>query len=303
MNRIRISPRSLGALLAADAALLAVSGIPAFEQADSGWKWVVGGVAWAGFVLVSVALVALSALSLRQRRSRGPASSAPKDRRRRSQLVGLALLAAAMIADLVECAVDPASSGTAESIYRASAEQHGLVVLCGYLLLASSLFLLPGVLLVTRTIRRRGRVVARIATVLGMAGALGHAALATAYLAWAALPGESADAAEVTAAVERMMGSAAIAPLALGFVAFPLALIATLAALVRAGDAPVWILALVVAAPVAAAASVGGQTAGTAAALVLLMAATGVAALRIALRPRDTPRSHPAASPVPAPAG
>lgn len=62
-----ISYRMLTALLVADAALLGVSGIPAVKDADSGWKNAVGVVAWGGFLVVSVAVVALAAAVLLRR--------------------------------------------------------------------------------------------------------------------------------------------------------------------------------------------------------------------------------------------
>ena len=62
-----ISYRLLTALLVADAALLGTSGIPAVKDADSGWKNVVGVVAWGGCLVVSVAVVALAAAVLLRR--------------------------------------------------------------------------------------------------------------------------------------------------------------------------------------------------------------------------------------------
>ena len=269
--------RIMGALLVTDLGLLAISGIPAFKQADDGWKWAVGGAAWLGFVVLSVALIGLAGGTLwRRRRSRGVVV----DRGRRTALLGAAALAAAMLADLAEFVLDPASSGKASQIVQASVEHHDKMVICGYLLLASSIFLFPGVYFLTRGLRERGRRPGQAAVVLGFMGALGHAALATAYLAWAAMAGEGTDQAPMVAIVDRMSSSASIAPLAIGFLAFPFALVATQGALIRARVAPLWLLAPVVAAPVSAIAVPG--TAGTGIALVLLLFSTAVVAARIA---------------------
>ncbi len=273
--------RIMGALLVTDLGLLAISGIPAFKQADDGWKWAVGGAAWLGFVVLSVALIGLAGGTLwRRRRSRGVVV----DRGRRTALLGAVALAAAILADLAEFVLDPASSGKASQIVQASVEHHDKMVICGYLLLASSIFVFPGVYFLTRGLRERGRRLGQAAVVLGFMGALGHAALATAYLAWAAMPGEGTDQAPMLAIVDRMSSSASIAPLAIGFLAFPFALVTTQGALIRARVAPLWLLATVVAAPVSAIAV--PDTAGTGIALVLLLFSTAVVAARIA---RGTP--------------
>jgi hypothetical protein len=225
------------------------------------------------------------------RRNRGttqPAATTAVDRGRRTALWGAAALIAAMLADLAETVLDPASSGEVTDVYQAAAHGHARMVLCGYLLLASAVFVFPGVLLLTQGIRARGRRVRKVAVGLGFMGALGHTALATAYLAWATMPGERADEPQVTAAMDRMMSSAAIAPLAIGFIAFPLGIIATHGALLRAGLSPRWVLAPVLAAPVAAIVSPGGDVAGTTIALVLLLFSTAVVASRIARGPTAT---------------
>ncbi len=221
--------RIMGGLLLVDLGLLAISGIPAFKHADDGWKWVVGGAAWLCFVVLSVALIGLAGVTL-WRRSRSD-RAVVVDRAARTALWGAAALAVAMLADLAEFVLDPASSGESARIVQASVEHHDKMVICGYLLLASAIFVFPGVYFLTRGLRGRGRRLGQVAVVLGFMGALGHTALATAYLAWAAMPGDSTNQAQVVDIVENMSGSASIAPLAVGFIAFPLALIATMGAL------------------------------------------------------------------------
>ena len=207
-------------------------------------------------------------------------------RRRRTALWGAAALIGAMLADLVETVVDPASSGEAAKVYQASVEHHGLMVLCGYLLIASAVLIFPGVLLLARSVHGRGRRVAKVAVGISFAGALGHTALGTAYLAFAAMPGSSADEAQVVATLERMMGSPTLAPLAIGFIAFPVALLTLFAALIRARVAPRWMAVPLAAAPVAAIAAPGGDVVGTTVALVLLLLSAAVVTTRIA---RGTP--------------
>lgn len=281
--------RIMGTLLVADVGLLVLSGIPTFKHADDGWKSAVGAGAWLAFIGVSIALIGLAVATLVRRRRRSDDRGAVQavttgsvGKGRRPALWGAAALIAAMVADLVETVIDPASSGEAARVFHATVQHHTLMVLCGYLLLASAIFVLPGVLLLTSDIRARGSRLGTTAVVLGFMGALGHTALATAYLAWASMPGERADDPQVMAALDRMMSSAAIAPLAIGFIAFPLGIIATHGALLRARVSPRWLLAPVLAAPVAAILSPGGDVVGTAVALVLLLIATAVVAVRIA---------------------
>jgi len=58
----------LAGLSAAALSFLVVSGIPAFKNADSGWKSVVGDVAWGGFVVLAVAVLGLAVTTLVRRR-------------------------------------------------------------------------------------------------------------------------------------------------------------------------------------------------------------------------------------------
>jgi hypothetical protein len=60
----------LGALSAVAVALLVVSGIPAFKDAESGWKQVVGDLSWGGFLVAAAALIAYAvAVIVRRRRA------------------------------------------------------------------------------------------------------------------------------------------------------------------------------------------------------------------------------------------
>jgi hypothetical protein len=58
----------LGALSAAALALLVVSGIPAFKDAASGWKHVVGDLAWGGFLVAAAGLAAYAVTVIVRRR-------------------------------------------------------------------------------------------------------------------------------------------------------------------------------------------------------------------------------------------
>jgi biotin transporter BioY len=60
--------RSLAALSAVAAALLVVSGIPAFKDSDGGWKHLVGDLSWGGFLVTAVALIAVAVTVLVRRR-------------------------------------------------------------------------------------------------------------------------------------------------------------------------------------------------------------------------------------------
>jgi hypothetical protein len=60
----------LGTLSAVAVALLVVSGIPTFKDAESGWKQVVGDLSWGGFLVAAAALIAYAvAVIVRRRRA------------------------------------------------------------------------------------------------------------------------------------------------------------------------------------------------------------------------------------------
>ena len=51
-------------LFVAAAALIAISGIPALKNADSGWKWIVGGFGWFGGLLLALVAIAIAVYGL-----------------------------------------------------------------------------------------------------------------------------------------------------------------------------------------------------------------------------------------------
>jgi D-alanyl-D-alanine carboxypeptidase len=213
------------------------------------------------------------------------AASEPGYRAAPGALWAAAALIGAMVADLAETLVDPASSGEAAQVYGAAAGQHGRLLVSGYLLLVSALLVFPGVFGLARGVCR-GRRLANAAIVVSFLGALGHAALAALYFVWSAVPGGGSTESEMVAVIQRTMDSGAVKPLGIGFLAFPVGILLLFAALLRARVAPRWVSALVVAAPVAAAAAPGPESAGPAVALMLLLAAAAVVTIRIA---RGTP--------------
>src|SRR5262245_3085350 len=222
--------------------------------------------------------VVLKTLTGRRGESRASAEYRPGN----GVMWAAAALIGAMLADLAETAVDPSSSGEAADIYRVADGQHGQLVLSAYLLLASALLIFPGVYGLARGVVDRGRRFAKVAIVVSFLGALGHAAMAAAYLMWAAMPGDGASESDMVALLERMRGSAAVAPLGIGFIAFPVCILMLFGALLRAGAAPRWVLAPVIAAPVAAIAVPGPESLSPAVALVLLLVATAAVVVRIA---------------------
>jgi D-alanyl-D-alanine carboxypeptidase len=208
-------------------------------------------------------------------------AAAPGYRAGRGGMWAAAALIGAMLADLAETVLDPASSGEAAHVYDAAVEQHARLILCGYLLLISALLVFPGVYGLARGVAGRGRRCANAAIAVSFLGALGHAALGGAYLMWAAIPGEGAGRTEMIAVLDRIMGSAAVAPLGIGFVAFPVGILLMFAALLRAGAAPRWVLAPVLAAPVAAIVTPGPDYLATTLALLLLLVAAVAVTVRI----------------------
>src|SRR5262245_41994363 len=104
----------------------------------------------------------------------GADASVPRYRAGTGAMWAAAALIGAMLADLAETVLDPASSGDAAQIYDAAVEQHGRLVVCGYLLLVSALLVFPGVFGLARGVAGRGRRFAKGAIVVSFLGALGH---------------------------------------------------------------------------------------------------------------------------------
>jgi hypothetical protein len=63
--------RIMGALLILDVALLVVSGLPTIKQAEHGWKGVVGGLSWGGFLLDAAVVIVLATTTLVRRKRIG----------------------------------------------------------------------------------------------------------------------------------------------------------------------------------------------------------------------------------------
>jgi len=59
--------RTIGTLAVLAVGLLLLSGIPAFKNADHGWKFVAGGIGWFGFLLTAAAALVLSAVAVARR--------------------------------------------------------------------------------------------------------------------------------------------------------------------------------------------------------------------------------------------
>ena len=56
--------RTMIALFVAAAALIGISGIPAFDNADHGWKWILGGIGWFGGLVLALAVIVLALYAL-----------------------------------------------------------------------------------------------------------------------------------------------------------------------------------------------------------------------------------------------
>jgi hypothetical protein len=66
--KVKSTTTILGTLSAVAVAFLVVSGIPAFKDAESGWKLVVGDLSWGGFLVTAAALIAYAVTVLVRRR-------------------------------------------------------------------------------------------------------------------------------------------------------------------------------------------------------------------------------------------
>lgn len=206
----------------------------------------------------------------------------------------LAALFAALLADFLEFVVDPASSGDGAKVVAAATEHHSRMVLAAILLLASAAFIVPAIFGLVRLLGRRGRSLGRIAMVLALLGALGHAALAAIYLLWSSMPAGTEANAALIAAIDRANDAGATAVLAPLIIAFPVSLVVFFAAMVRGAVVPRWVLAPALAAPVCAI-----VLHSTVAALVLLLVATCALAAAV-LRGSRSDHRPVEAPPVPA---
>lgn len=211
---------------------------------------------------------------------------------------GSVVLIATLLADLVEDLIDPTGDGSATKVFDAASNHHGRMIVSAIALLATSVLVVPAVFGLVRTLEDRGRRIGRVAAGLALLGSMGHAALATMYVIWAALPSAGASREQLIAAIDRIHDSGWLGLLLPLIVAFPLSLVTLFVALVRGRVAPRWVLAPVLAAPVAAAVGPGSDTTKTGIALVLLLVAAG----GVAVRAFSKPRSEPAAVAAPAPA-
>jgi len=193
----------------------------------------------------------------------------------------VAALVGAMAADLAETLVDPANSGNATTIYDAAVRSHGAMVLSAGLLLLSSVLIVPGVIGVVRSLGGRALWLGRAAQTFALLGAIGHGALGGVYLMWASLPGGEASRAQLIDAIDRMNNSPSLVLIFPLFIAFPVALLTTYGAAVRARKAPKWVLGAAAAALAFAVAHPVSDRFSTSAALVCLIAA----ALGLVVRP------------------
>jgi hypothetical protein len=185
----------------------------------------------------------------------------------------VAALVGAMAADLAETLVDPANSGNATTIYDAALRNHGAMVLSAGLLLASSVLIVPGVSGVVRSFGGRALWLGRAAQTFALLGAIGHGALAGVYLMWASIPGGEASRAQLIDVIDRMNNSPSLVLIFPLFIAFPVALLTTYGAAVRARRAPKWVLGAAAAALAFAIAHPVSDRFSTSAALVCLIAA------------------------------
>ena len=198
-------------------------------------------------------------------------------------MLAIAALVGAMVADLAETIIDPANSGNAKKIYDAALDQHGRMVLSAGLLLASSVLIVPGVNGIVGSLAGRATRLGWAARFFALLGAIGHGALAGVYLMWASIPGGGATRAQLIDVIDRMNSSPSLVLIFPLFIAFPVALLATYGAAVRAGRAPAWVLGAAAAALVLAVAHPVSDRFSTSAALVCLIAAAiGMAAQGVA---------------------
>lgn len=112
------------------------------------------------------------------------------------------------------------------------------MVLSAGLLLLSSVLIVPGVIGVVRSLGGRAVWLGRAAQTFALLGAIGHGALAGVYLMWASIPGGEASRAQLIDVIDWMNNSPSLVMILPLFIAFPVALLSTYGAAVRARTAP-----------------------------------------------------------------
>lgn len=197
-------------------------------------------------------------------------------------------LVAAIVADLAETLVDPANSDDSTKLFDAASQHPGRMIASAYLLLATSLLIVPGVFGLVRTLADRGRRIGRVASCLALFGALGHAALAMLYLVWVQAPKGGSDPEQMVALFNRITDAGPTMVMLPLIVAFPFSLLLLFVAMIRARVIPRWVLLPVAAAPVAAMAAPGGTVVATGTALILMLLAAGILATRGLQRSRPS---------------
>ena len=65
----------MGTLFVLDICLIVLSGVPAFKDATHGYKWVLGGIGWFGFILTTLGLIVLAVTALLRRGRHSTASA------------------------------------------------------------------------------------------------------------------------------------------------------------------------------------------------------------------------------------
>ena len=191
----------------------------------------------------------------------------------RGNVLAVAALAGAMIADFAETAIGPANTDDGAKFFAAAAHHHDRMVVSSMLLLASALLLVPGVFGVAGMLRARGRSLGLGASALALLGGAGHVALAAFYLVFATLPSSGQSSKQAIALIDHIVASGEVKLLAPLAIAFPLAILVTLLATVRGRLVGRRLLVLIVAAPIAAVVAPGPDAVKTSCALALFLLA------------------------------
>jgi len=145
-------------------------------------------------------------------------------------------------------AIAPENSGEPDELYRMAIEDSGRLTAEAVLMVVSSVLLVFGVIGTARLVRGRGRHLARAAAVLGVMGALGHAAYATFTLLLPPIVTSASGREAAIATLEEINssgGGAVVVPLIL---AYALSVLLLPIALYRGGLAPLWVVGLAAAA-------------------------------------------------------
>ncbi len=212
-------------------------------------------------------------------------------------VAGVSLVLFPLFLLLSEVADPVADDRGPAGVFEAAVDQHAALVGSAWLLIASSIFLVPAVFGIAHLIRTRGAWLVHFGVLFGVLGAFGHVTAGTYYLIASAT--RNGNEAEMVALMERVDSSGAIAGVFPLILSFAVGMLLLALAAWRARFASGLVPLAIVAALVLEFASPALPDVAALLKQALALVAFGWIGIRI-LQMNDDEWAHPAAQPAPA---